>query len=179
MRESRVRQVAFVTVGGLLLLCSSPTMLSRPRKNGSTDEAGGKRVAVPEFSISVKLSAAAEKRLQHLHEAVLVIAYFDGDPLPGQGKYNPPFRDVFLGSDSNLVDAHDTATFDRTRIPQSDWDRLSNKDYFVTINVVSARRASKNNLLHCGAPEDRISTFAGKATNVLCRLIGERDATTR
>jgi hypothetical protein len=45
----------------------------------------------------------------------------------------------------------------------------------VTINVVSARKSSKDKLLDCGAPEDRISTFSGKATQVSCKLIGEHD----
>lgn len=136
-----------------------------------------KIVAVPQFSISVKLSEEAEKRLQSIHESVLVIAYFDGDPLPGQGEYNAPMRDVYLGSDEKLVDAKNIATFDSTKISQSHWNRLSDKNYFVTINVVSARKASKNNLLDCGVPENRISTFAGKATEVTCRLIGEGQAT--
>jgi len=169
MRKFRVRQVAFVIMGGLVLICSASTVLSRCQKNRS--------IAVPEFSISIKLSEAAENQLQSMHESVLVIAYFDGDALPGQGKYNAPFRDVYLGSSEKLVDAKNVATFDSTKISQSNWDRLSNKDYFVTINVVSARRVSKNNLLDCNTPEDRISTFAGKTTDVFCRLIGERDAT--
>lgn len=97
MRTSRVRQVAVVMIGGLILVSSAATALSRTRKNRSTDDADDKTFAVPEFSISVKLSEAAEKRLQSMHESVLVIAYFDGDPLPGQGKYNAPFRDVFPG----------------------------------------------------------------------------------
>jgi hypothetical protein len=52
-------------VGGLIVAC--PTS----------------QVQVPEFSIAVKLS---------MHESVLVIAYFDGDPLPGKGKDNSPVR---------------------------------------------------------------------------------------
>jgi hypothetical protein len=172
-------QVAIVVVGSAILILSATTVLSRSRKSKSTEDAADKTVAVPVFSISVKLSEEAEKRLQSIHESVLVIAYFDGDPLPGQGEYNPPNRDVILGSDDKLVDAKNVVTFDSTKISQSHWNRLSDKNYFVTINVVSARKASKNNLLDCGVPEDRISTFAGKATEVSCRLIGEGQATTK
>ncbi len=131
-------------------------------------------VPVPRFSIAVKLSDKARQELQRMQESVLVIAYFDGDPLPGQGRYNAPFRDVYLGKDQKLVDDQNVATFDTTKISQSNWDRLANKDYFVTVNVVSARRASKNNLLWCGVPEDRLSTFAGKTTEVSCTLIEEQ-----
>jgi len=38
------------------------------------------------LAIAVKLSDQAEKRLHSIGESVLVIAYFDGDALPGQGK---------------------------------------------------------------------------------------------
>ncbi|MGA2636099.1 MAG: hypothetical protein ABSF16_17860 [Terracidiphilus sp.] len=177
MRKSRVRQVAIVFVGAAILVLSASTLLSRSRKSKSTEDIADKTNAVPEFSISVNLSEEAKKRLLSMHESILVIAYFDGDPLPGQGEDNAPFRDVYLGSDQKLVDSTNVATFDSTKISQSHWDRLSDKNYFVTINVVSARMASKNNLLDCGVPEDHISTFAGKATEVHCKLIGEGHAT--
>jgi len=131
-------------------------------------------LAVPEFSVSISLSEAARKRLQTLHESVLVIAYFDGDALPGQGKYNAPMRDVVLGSDQKIVDAKNEATFSASKISQANWNRLSNKDYFVTINTVSARKAAKDNLVYCEDPEGRISAFAGRVTQISCRLIEEQ-----
>jgi hypothetical protein len=133
------------------------------------------RIAVPEFSIAVKLSEIARKKLQGMHESVLVIAYFDGDPLPGKGKDNSPMRVVVLGSDRKLVGPNSIAAFADT-ISQSHWNDLADKDYYVAINVVSARRTSTDNLLDCDVPIARISTFAGKSTDVLCRLIGERDS---
>jgi len=72
-----------------------------------------------------------------------------------------------------LADDQNVATFDTTKISQSNWNRLADKDYFVTINVVSARKASKNNLLWCGVPENRLSKIAGKTTEVSCDLIDE------
>jgi hypothetical protein len=56
-----------------------------------------KRMVSKPFSIAVKLSETAQKKLQAMHETVLVIAYFDGDPLPGKEKDNSPMRGVFLG----------------------------------------------------------------------------------
>lgn len=132
---------------------------------------------MPEFAIAIKLSPKAEERLCNLHETVKVISYFDGDPLPGQGKYNPPFRGVFLGSDEKLVDDKNVARFDHTRVPLSDWNRLCDKHYFVTINTVSARKVAPDNLLDCADPMDlRIETFKGKAIEIQCWLIGEPDA---
>jgi hypothetical protein len=43
----------------------------------------GKTVQVPHFAIAVKLSGEADKRLRSIGETVKVIAYFDGDALPG------------------------------------------------------------------------------------------------
>jgi hypothetical protein len=149
------------------------------QKSKSAADEADRTLPVPPFSISVKLSHEAQQRLQQIHESVLVIAYFDGDALPGQGKDNAPFRDVYLGSDKKLVDTLETATFADTKISQSNWNHLADKNYFLTVNVVSARKASKNNLLDCNVPEDRISTFAGKATVVSCRLIGESEPATK
>ena len=132
-------------------------------------------LAVPEFSISVKLSETAQKKLQDLKESILVRAYFDGDPLPGKRKDNSPMRGVVLGSDMKVVDVNNVAMFAETKISRMNWNDLADKDYYVTINVVSARRASKDNLLECDTPIDRVSTFVGKSTRVFCRLIDEHN----
>lgn len=166
-----MQTLALVIVSGLIVACSS----SQVQGDKTTYEANDKTIVVPEFSIAVKLSETAQEKLQAMHESVLVIAYFDGDPLLGKGKDNSPMRGVVLGSDEKLVDTNNVATFSRTKISQSNWNDLSSKDYYVTINVVSARMSSKDNLLDCAVPIDRISTFVGKSTQVSCRLIGEHD----
>jgi hypothetical protein len=173
MRQFRVNCIAAMASAALVLILSVSTVNCQSKKSREYDHAD-MTVPVPRFSIAVKLSDRARRRLQSIHESVLVIASFDGDPLPGQGRYNAPFRDVYLGNDQKLVDEQSVAAFDTTKISKINWDRLANKDYFVTINVVSARKASKNNLLWCGAPEDRLSTFDGKTTQVSCRLIEEQ-----
>jgi hypothetical protein len=168
--RSCLQTLALVIGSGLLVACSTAQVQSK-----TTRDANDKAILVPEFSIAVKLSETARKKLQAMHETVLVIAYFDGDPLPGKEKDNSPMRDVVLGNDEKLADANNVATFSDTKISQSNWNDLSNKDYFVTINVVSGRRSSKNNLLDCTDPEDRVSAFAGKSTLVSCGLIGEHE----
>jgi len=162
-------------MGGLIVGCST----SQVQGDKTTSEANDKTIEVPEFSIAVKLSKTAQQRLQAIHESVLVVAYFDGDPLSGKGKDNSPMRSVVLGTDEKLVDTSNVATFFDTKISQRNWNNLSSKDYYVTINVVSARKSSKDNLLDCAVPEDRISTFTRKSTQVSCRLIGEHDGLAR
>ena len=157
----------------MVLICL-PSPASPKNRKSKEYAAEDMTVLVPGFSIAVKFSEKAGQQLQNLHESVRVIAYFDGDPLPGQARDNAPFRDVFLGNDERLVDDQNTATFETTKISKSNWNRLANKDYFVTINVVSARKASRNNFLGCSVPEGRLSTFEGKTTDVSCSLIDEQ-----
>jgi hypothetical protein len=145
------------------------------RRKAPVDDYSDTIVAVPEFAIAIALSPQAEKRLRDLHETIKILAMFDGDPLPGQGHDNAPMRDVYLGSDEKLVDANNTARFSSTKISQRHWNQLADKDYYVTVNVFSARKTFKNNLLDCGVPENHISTFAGKTIGVHCQLIGEPD----
>jgi hypothetical protein len=144
------------------------------RTQGKPQESAGPTVDVPEFVIAVRLSPQAETRLKSIHESIEVLAMFDGDPLPGQGKHNPPNRDVVLGSAERPVDGNNEARFKNVKVPLSDWDRLADKDYFVTINTFSARKADENNLLDCDDPMSRrIGSFRGKTIEVRCGLIGE------
>jgi hypothetical protein len=89
-------------------------------------------------------------------------------------------RDVYLGMVEKLADARNAASFDRTKIPLRDWNRLSDKNYFVTLNTVSTRNRTDNNVLSCADPISvRIDALKGKTTEVRCWLIGEPDAPTR
>jgi len=159
-------------------LCLSLAACSH--KASRQSESTGPTVSVPKFSIAVKLSPAADERLRKLGESIKVIAYFDGDPLPGQGKYNPPMRDVYLGMAERLVDSKNELRFDDVKIPQCDWNRLADKNYFVTINAVSARNVYRDNLLDCDNPiSGRIAAMQDKTTDVRCSLIGEAEANTK
>jgi len=160
----------------ILLTWLSISSCSRTHPTTSTEKA----VEVPQFAIAVKLSVQADKRIRGMGEAVKVIAMFDGDALPGKGKYNPPMRDVFLGYHEELVDGQNVAQFKNIRVPLSDWERLADKNYFVTINTFSARKVDKNNLLDCDDPISRkIESFRDKTIEVRCWLLGEPQAPTR
>ena len=157
-----------------LFAAACSMMASCSRTQDKPQESTGPTVDVPEFAIAVKLSPKAEDRLKSIHESIEVLAMFDGDPLPGQGKYSPPNRDVVLGSAERPVDANNEARFKNVRVPLSDWNRLADKNYFVTINTFSARKADENNLLDCNDPIDRrIESFRGETIEVRCGLIGE------
>jgi len=166
-----VRLIAITLAFAMMVAAACPQ-----RDKTQIDSYPDTAVAVPEFAIAIKLSPQAEKRLHDLHETIKVLAMFDGDPLPGQGRDNAPMRDVYLGSDEKLVDANNVARFASTKISQRHWNQLADKDYYATINVFSARKAFKNNLLDCDVPEKHISIFAGRTIEVRCWLIGEPEA---
>jgi hypothetical protein len=153
-------------------LCAMLTVCSR---NGlGKREATGPMLDVPPFSLVVRLSRAADDRLRGMGESMEMVAYFDGDALPGQGKYNPPMRPVYLGAAGRAVDERNMARFDDIKVPKADWNRLADKDYFVTINTVSARKVARDNLLDCADPMSvRISALQNKTTEIRCWLIGE------
>lgn len=151
--------------------CATFAACSRsPRQQETT----GPTLDVPKFSIAVKLSPAADNRLRSMGESIKVLAMFDGDALPGQGKYNAPMRDVYLGSAEKSVNDRNEAQFDDVKIPLREWNKLSDKNYFVTINTVSARKVARDNLLDCADPMSvKIETMKGKTTEVPCWLIVE------
>jgi hypothetical protein len=165
-----VKAAMVVVVLSLGVVAATSCSQTRPNRQELT----GPTVDVPQFAIAIKLSPKAEERLRNLHETVKVISYFDGDALPGRGKYNPPMRDVYLGMSEQAVDDAYVARFEHIKVPKSDWDRLADKDFLVTINTVSARKAAANNLLACADPMSRkVSTMKGKTIEVQCSLIGE------
>ncbi len=174
MKSSDKSVALFLAVGLWVTLAACSR---NARRQG---ELTGPTLDVPKFSIAVKLSPAANDRLGKLGESIKVIAYFDGDALPGQGRYNAPMRDVYLGMAEKPVDAMNEVRFDDVKIPKRDWNRLADKNYFVTINTVSARKVARDNLLDCADPISvRIAEMQGKTTVVRCRLIGEVDAPTK
>jgi len=134
-------------------------------------------VDIPGFTIKLILSPAAQAKLQGSGERISVLAMFDGDALPGQRNCGAPNRDVCLGSSRKLVETTNVVRFDDARIPKRDYDRLRDKNFFVTINVFTARRVFKDNLLDCDEPIDvRIDVLRDKTTEARCWLIGEPDS---
>jgi hypothetical protein len=130
-------------------------------------------VGVPDFAVAVRLSKGAESRLHSVNESISVAAYFDGDGEPMSGERTAPFRAVFLGSEREEVNEKNVAEFKRKRVSAASWKRLSDKNYFVTINVFSARKATPNNILSCDSPTYRIDNIKGRTVEVPCGLLDE------
>jgi hypothetical protein len=76
MLRTCVQISAWAIVSGLLVGCSTSQVQGDKASDGANDQA----IVVPEFSIAVKLSETAQRKLRAMHESVLTIVYFDGDP---------------------------------------------------------------------------------------------------
>jgi hypothetical protein len=134
---------------------------------------GDSSLQIPAFSVAVKLSKQAQTRLRDLKESIIVRAYFDGDGEREPGIDTSPMRAVVLGSEEGEVNADLGAEFKGVQTPLSAWKRLSDKNYFVTINTASARKVVADNILWCDDPEKRIEEIKGKTLEVQCELISE------
>jgi hypothetical protein len=126
---------------------------------------------VPDFAVSVKLTNNAETRLQALNESVMVAASLDGDGISLPWQHTAPFRDVFLGDFSEEVNGMNVAYFKDKTISSITAQRLYDKNYYVTINVFSARKAVKHNILNCDVPIHRIEEIRNRTLEINCDLL--------
>ena len=126
---------------------------------------------VPEFAVAVKLTKDAESRLRALNESIMVSANLDGDGEPEPAVNTAPFRDVYLAGYIEEVNDINVAHFKGERVSARKMSRLFDKNYYVTINVFSARKAVKNNILNCDVPIERIENIKNKTLYVHCELI--------
>lgn len=138
-------------------------------------EARGERgtMTLPAFSVRVELSEAAARELGETGETVLVAAHFDGPGEPIPGEHVGPWRDVYLGRAEREMEGAGVVHFSDVEVAVEDHERLETENFYVTLNVMSGRRAHDLNLLRCSVPVARIDDLKDRITTVACRLIGE------
>ncbi len=103
-----------------------------------------------------------------LKESIRVAAYLDGDGISLPWDQTAPFRDVYLGSFSENVNELNIAKFKDKTISSLTMKRLNDKNYIVTINVSSSRKAVKGNILNCDVPIHHIQDIMNKTLEVQC-----------
>jgi hypothetical protein len=133
-------------------------------------------VEIPPFEIAVHLSAAAEQKLKHDKETVIVWVWFEGMPKdikhPNRGKTG----ELTLASQSIELTTSRKARFEGVKFSKSLYDALTDKNFLFLTNVVSGRRSGSGNLLHCNDIQLKVSRVAGKTILVNGKLIDEPDA---
>ncbi len=124
------------------------------------------------FTVDISLSPRAAAALRQHNEGIVVATYFIGDPAPG---YEDRADDagIDLGHEERIV----SGRAGEVAIPESvlQRDRLSwiSGPPRVFVNLYSARRSSRDNLLNCESFEAPVSDIGGTMQSIQCRLIGE------
>lgn len=123
------------------------------------------------FDIALTLSPAARAKLERIHEKVEVAAMYSGLPTEtGQSKADDVGQ-VDLGADRVQVEPAATtvhvsgAGLDKAKL------QYVNGDPLVLVNIYTARKAAKDNLLDCGIFEDTVKKAQAAPVAISCKLI--------
>ena len=122
------------------------------------------------FEVQVSLSSKAAAELAARKEAIVVAAMYEGNPIPARQKYADEDGLLGLGSEDLILPAAGgRAIITGNKVKR---DRIGWVERFdVLVNVYSARRSSKDNLLDCGIFEDSVAKAHAAPIHISCKLI--------
>ena len=183
-----MRNLILIILTGILFGCNSAN--SKETKENSTDKNQveistsdldlkslkivGDSVLIPSFEIEILLNEKAEAKLKKENESVIVMAYFNGDPIEEiPEKYMDKVEMdglLLLASSIELTDKR-IATFENLKFSKELYDLLANKEIQLLINVYSGRKSSDLNLLQCEILQDSLSNVIGKKITLKGELI--------
>lgn len=128
----------------------------------------------PSFTLDISLSPRAAAELARRGERLEIVTYFQG---------TPSRRYRHLASDDGLISLGDERTIAPGRAGRVvvsgrsfqagrlSW--LESGEADVTVNITSARRSHRDNLLNCGLVAGRVWQISYGVHPVRCALIGE------
>jgi hypothetical protein len=147
---------------------------SEQRAANERNKADSTVPASPEFSVNVRLSDAAKKKLVDSKETIIVAGYFTGHPKQGtERRYlDIKSRQVDLGDVEVEIHADETATFNDLKLKPDALARIDSGPS-ILISVFSGRKSSKDNLLSCGDYDGSFESIHGRTIDISCRLIEE------
>jgi hypothetical protein len=128
----------------------------------------------PGFVVDVTLSDKAKAKLISSKEALRVFGYYSGTPnQDALKKHLYEEGEVGLGNFDVEFPIGGSARIDKVTVKRDALAQTDGNTPIVLINVVSARKSSKNNLLDCGIFEDRLDKIQAGHIPIACKLIGE------
>jgi hypothetical protein len=132
--------------------------------------------ASPEFSVSVRLSDAAKKKLIDSRETIIVAGDFTGHPKQGTERRYLDIKSgqVDLGDVEVEMHPGETATFNDLKLKPDALARIDSHGPSILISVYSGRKSSKDNLLDCEAYDGSFESIHGRRIDIPCQLIEER-----
>ena len=123
--------------------------------------------APPEFSVSVRLSDAANRKLIDRKETIMVEGFLSGHP-----KNATELRPVILGRVEAEIHPSETATFNNLRLTPDALALIDSRGPRILIVVSSGRFT--DNLLACEVYDDNFELIKGRTIDIPCQLIEER-----
>jgi hypothetical protein len=147
---------------------------SEERATNVRNNAAAAGSASPEFSVSVRLSDAAKKKLIDSKETIIVAGYFTGHPKQGTERRYLDIKSgqVDLGDVEAEIHPGETATFNDLKLKSDALARIDSGPS-ILINVYSGRKSSKDNLLDCEVYDGGFESIHGRTIDIPCQLIGE------
>jgi len=126
------------------------------------------------FAVKVALSQKASAELAARKEAIVVWAYFEGEPIPGREKFviedGPEL--IWLGSERVMIPgASGNAVLTGKNVKRSRIGWV--KQFNAQISISTARLSGPSNLLDCGYFEESVATLRKAPVTIFCKLIGE------
>jgi len=130
--------------------------------------------ASPEFSVNVRLSDAAKKKLIESKETIIVAGYFTGHPKQGTERRYLDIKSgqVDLGDVEVEIHPDETATFSDLKLKADALARIDSGPS-ILIDVFSGRKSSKDNLLYCEVYDGSFESIHGRTIDIPCQLIEE------
>ena len=120
----------------------------------------GDSVLLPEFDVEISLSEKALTRLEK--ESIIVQAYFSGQPIDTSSQEYLEEGSITVGSNEVELWNSNIAKFRNVKISKAAYDKLSDKNFEVLINVYSGRHTTTDNLISCGIIQENIDLIKGK-----------------
>lgn len=129
---------------------------------------------LPAFSVEVTLSSRAAARLLAASEEIIVSASYYGDATQAARRRANTMGWINLAARKvTLPGRGGTARFPAVPVSPAQLDGIVDRTPQLLINVVSARRTNRDNLLDCGIFQDPVALAAEAPIRIACKLIGE------
>ena len=166
---------------GLMMLtvgCSEPHAGHPESERGTANDPNRAAATslAPEFSVSVRLSDAARKKLIDSKETIIVAGYFTGHPKQGTAQRYLDIKSglVDLGDVEDEIHPDEIAAVNDVKLKPDALARIDSHGPSILIDVFSGRKSSKDNLLYCEVYDGSFESIHGRTTGIPCRLIEEQ-----
>ena len=131
----------------------------------------------PTFSVEVTLSKKAEKKLTKLNEKIIIFNMFSGTRAIPSKEAEYPTKIELYNSETEVnigeIAYFKSIIFNKDAFEKVKIDTGKERKHELNINVYSARRAYKDNLLSCSLLIEDVWVIRNKHIRIWCSLIDE------